>query len=57
MLWIDKRTGNIYELRMTSVGHDTYDHEKYKSYEIGGVMVVGEGQLDTLEYLEFLGWL
>lgn len=57
MLWIDKFTGEIYELRITSIGEDTYQHDKYKSYEVGGVMVVGEGVLTTLDNLEFLGWL
>ena len=57
MLWIDKFTGEIYEIRVTSLGEATYQHHKYKSYEVGGVMVVGEGELTSLDNLEFLGWL
>lgn len=57
MIWIHKTTGEIYEIRLTSVGEDTYDHGEYKSYEINGVVVMGEEVLNTLDNLEFLGWL
>ena len=57
MIWMDKLTGELYEIRLTSVGDDTYDHGEYKSYEIGGVVVMGHELLNTLDNLEFLGWL
>lgn len=57
MIWINTITGELYEIRLTSMGEDTYDHGDYKSYEINGVAVMGKDLAQSLDNLEFLGWL
>jgi len=57
MIWVNRETGEIYEMRLTSVGEDNYDHGKFKTFEIAGVVLMGEVDCTDLSLLEFVGWL